>query len=88
MGGWKLETGRFLMLITFPVGAFWLFNQPTIFKELMRGYRIPDSSQGDKAMAEFKEQLLANKRKEEYEAFLREQMAFEEAKKLRAANKI
>lgn len=35
MGGWKLETGRFLMLITFPVGAFWLFNQPTIFKEFV-----------------------------------------------------
>ncbi|CAB3403894.1 unnamed protein product [Caenorhabditis bovis] len=88
MGGWKLETGRFFMLVAFPVVAFWAFNQPTIFKEFMRGYKIPDSSAGDKAMANFKEELLANKRKEEYEKFLREQMAFEEAKKIRAAHGI
>lgn len=49
----------------------------------MKGYKVPDSREGDAAMAQFKEQLLAQKRKEEYESFLRQQMAFEEARRQR-----
>lgn len=49
----------------------------------MKGYKVPDSREGDAAIARWKEQLLAQKRKEEYEHFLREQMAFEEARRLR-----
>ena len=37
----------------------------------MRNYKVPDSSAGDAAMAKFKEELLVQKRKEEYENFLR-----------------
>ncbi|KAK6020727.1 hypothetical protein OSTOST_13612 [Ostertagia ostertagi] len=83
MGGWKLETGRFALMVTFPVAAFWFFNQPSLFKVFMKGYKVPDSREGDAAMAQFKEQLLAQKRKEEYESFLRQQMAFEEARRQR-----
>ncbi|CAJ0606373.1 unnamed protein product [Cylicocyclus nassatus] len=83
MGGWKLETGRFALMVAFPVVAFWIFNQPSIFKVFMKGYKVPDSSEGDAAVAKWKEQLLAQKRKEEYEHFLREQMAFEEARRRR-----
>ncbi|KAK5977723.1 hypothetical protein GCK32_004023 [Trichostrongylus colubriformis] len=81
MGGWKLETGRFALMVTFPVAAFWFFNQPSLFKVFMKGYKVPDSKENDAAMAQFKEQLLAQKRKEEYESFLRQQMAFEEARR-------
>ncbi|PIO64191.1 hypothetical protein TELCIR_14189 [Teladorsagia circumcincta] len=49
----------------------------------MKGYKVPDSREGDAAMAQFKEQLLAQKRKEEYESFLRQQMDFEEARRQR-----
>ncbi|ETN78543.1 hypothetical protein RB195_018237 [Necator americanus] len=83
MGGWKLETGRFALMVGFPVVAFWLFNQPSLFKTFMKGYKVPDSREGDDAIAQWKKQLLAQKRKEEYENFLREQMAFEEARRLR-----
>ncbi|VDO98578.1 unnamed protein product [Heligmosomoides polygyrus] len=87
MGGWKLETGRFAMAVAFPVVAFWLFNQPALFKVFMRGYRVPDSREGDEEIARFKEQLLAQKRKDEYESFLRQQMAFEEARRQREQQK-
>ncbi|KAK6034639.1 hypothetical protein COOONC_27861 [Cooperia oncophora] len=65
MGGWKLETGRFALMVTFPVAAFWFFNQPSLFKVFMKGYKVPDSREGDAAIAQFKEQLLAQKRKDE-----------------------
>ncbi|GMR35614.1 hypothetical protein PMAYCL1PPCAC_05809, partial [Pristionchus mayeri] len=80
MGGWKLESFRFFIAVTFPVGAFWFFNQPELFKYFMKGYRIPDTSAGDAAMAELKESIMVKQRKEEYERFLKEQMAFEQAK--------
>ncbi|GMT13067.1 hypothetical protein PFISCL1PPCAC_4364, partial [Pristionchus fissidentatus] len=83
MGGWRLESGRFLLLVTFPVGAFWLFNQPNLFKHAMRGYKMPETTAGDEAMAKFKEEITVQKRKEEYERFIKEQMAFEESKKMR-----
>ncbi|GMS82666.1 hypothetical protein PENTCL1PPCAC_4841, partial [Pristionchus entomophagus] len=83
MGGWRLESGRFLLLVTFPVGAFYFFNQPNLFKYAMRGYKVPETTAGDEAMAKFKEEITVQKRKEEYERFLKEQMAFEEAKKMR-----
>uniref|UniRef100_A0A0M3IDZ2 Transmembrane protein n=1 Tax=Ascaris lumbricoides TaxID=6252 RepID=A0A0M3IDZ2_ASCLU len=88
MGGWKLETGRFFALVAFPVFSFWLFNQPHIFKRYMRNYRMPDSTAGDAEVLAFKEMLAEERRKEEYEAFLREQMAFEEARRFREQHNI
>ncbi|CAJ0963222.1 unnamed protein product, partial [Mesorhabditis belari] len=83
MGGWKLETGRFLLCVTFPVAAFWLFNQPSIFQKFMRNYKVADTTENDEAFAKWKEQMQVQRRKEEYEKFLREQMAFEAAQKQR-----
>lgn len=37
----------------------------------MRGYKVPDTSSSDAAMAQFKEEIMVQKRKEEYENFLR-----------------
>uniref|UniRef100_A0A1I7YA14 DUF1707 domain-containing protein n=1 Tax=Steinernema glaseri TaxID=37863 RepID=A0A1I7YA14_9BILA len=82
MGGWKLESGRFLILAAFPVAAFWYFNRPGIFKEFMKGYKVPESASGDAAMAAFKEQISEPKSKEE-EKFLREQASIEEARRIR-----
>ncbi|KAE9554939.1 hypothetical protein FO519_001836 [Halicephalobus sp. NKZ332] len=88
MTNWRMESARFFMLVAFPVGAFWFFNQPSLFKYFMRNYKLPDTSEGDAKMALWKEELQEDRRKREYEMFLREQMAFEEARKIREENKI
>uniref|UniRef100_A0A0N5BRT1 DUF2852 domain-containing protein n=1 Tax=Strongyloides papillosus TaxID=174720 RepID=A0A0N5BRT1_STREA len=88
MGGWKLESGRYLILVAFPVLSFWAFNQPSFYKFFMKGYKIQESTTGDQAITNFTEALAEKKRKEEYEKFLREQMAFEEARRIREAKGI
>ncbi|CAL1532155.1 unnamed protein product [Lymnaea stagnalis] len=35
MGGWKLEVFRMAVYISFPVGLFYLFNQPSFFEDWM-----------------------------------------------------
>ncbi|XP_059162521.1 protein PET100 homolog, mitochondrial-like [Physella acuta] len=35
MGGWKLEVFRMAMYVSFPVGLFYLFNQPVFFEQWM-----------------------------------------------------
>ncbi|XP_014271598.1 protein PET100 homolog, mitochondrial [Halyomorpha halys] len=33
MGGWKLEVGKMVIYMAFPVGLFHYFNQPEYFEE-------------------------------------------------------
>lgn len=49
----------------------------------MKGYKLPDTSEGDAKMRKFKEEVMARRRREQEEKLLREQMAFEEARRLR-----
>lgn len=35
MGGWKLESIRMAMYVGFPVGCFYLFNKPELFKDII-----------------------------------------------------
>ncbi|KAI6238049.1 hypothetical protein M3Y99_00732100 [Aphelenchoides fujianensis] len=88
MGGWKLEATRFLILVGFPVASFWAFNQPGVFDYFMKGYRLPESIDHTASVREWKESLMEGRRKREYEKFLREEMAFEEARRVREENKI
>uniref|UniRef100_A0AC34QQ73 Uncharacterized protein n=1 Tax=Panagrolaimus sp. JU765 TaxID=591449 RepID=A0AC34QQ73_9BILA len=88
MTNWRMESGRFFLLVAFPVGAFWLFNQPSFFKQFMKNYKLPNTNDGDAKMMAWKEELQEERRKREYEKFLREQMAFEEARRIREENKI
>lgn len=32
MGGWKLEVGKMALYMSFPVGLFYIFNQPKYFE--------------------------------------------------------
>ncbi|KJH45846.1 IBR domain protein [Dictyocaulus viviparus] len=82
MGGWKLEAMRFALLVTFPVASFWFFNQPSLFKVFMKNFMVPDNREGDAALLQFKEELRARRRKREYETLLREELAYEEARRL------
>ncbi|MFH4982581.1 hypothetical protein AB6A40_009290 [Gnathostoma spinigerum] len=88
MGGWKLEASRFFILVAFPVASFWLFNQPNVFKTIMKNWKVPQSEEGDAAIKLFKETLNERRRKKEYENFLLQQMEFEEAKKYREEHNI
>lgn len=45
MGGWKLESIKMAIYVAFPVGAFWLFNQPFFFEDVIKSKKeilIPD----------------------------------------------
>ncbi|CAD5235532.1 unnamed protein product [Bursaphelenchus xylophilus] len=83
MGGWKLEAGRFMILVGFPVAAFWAFDQTGVFSFFMKGYQIPYNEESEERARKWKEELGEQRRREQYEKLLREQMAFEESRKLR-----
>ncbi|KAI6178975.1 hypothetical protein M3Y98_00559800 [Aphelenchoides besseyi] len=88
MGGWKLESARFLILVGFPVASFWAFNQPGVFDYFMKSYKLPHNPEAEEKIKVWKEGLMEKRRKREYEKFLREEMAFEEARRLREQNNI
>lgn len=54
----------------------------------MQRFKLPDSSENNEAVRIWKEGLMEERRKKDYEKFLLEQMAFEEARRLREQNKI
>ncbi|CAD5210948.1 unnamed protein product [Bursaphelenchus okinawaensis] len=83
MGGWKLEAGRFMILVGFPVGAFWAFNQSNVFTYFMDSYKLPYKPEKELKLKEWKEEMAEQRRRDQYEKLLREQMAFEESRKLR-----
>ncbi|CEF62710.1 Protein of unknown function DUF2346 family-containing protein [Strongyloides ratti] len=86
MGGWRLETVRYCILVVFPVVSFWAFNQPSFFKFFMKDYKISDTSKGDAAISDFTQALAEKKRKAEYEKFLRQEMEFEKDRRIREAS--
>ena len=48
MGGWKLEVGKMVLYMAFPVGLFHFFNQPEYFEEwvvnIKRELHAPENS--------------------------------------------
>ena len=54
----------------------------------MKNYKLPNTNDGDAKMMAWKEELQEERRKRDYEKFLREQMAFEEARRIREENQI
>jgi hypothetical protein len=54
----------------------------------MRGFKLPDSSENNEQVRQWTEQLKDEKRRKDYESFLRQQMEFEEARRLREQNRI
>lgn len=49
----------------------------------MRNYKIPEVKESSEQMKAWKAELAEQRRKADYEKFLREQMAFEESRQLR-----
>ncbi|PAV75526.1 hypothetical protein WR25_14696 isoform A [Diploscapter pachys] len=81
MGGWRMETFRMLIYVTFPVGSFWLYNQPQFYNKFMDNWTIPNDKKNNELIKKYIEEMNAVKRKKEYEDFLRDQMAMEAARK-------
>lgn len=54
----------------------------------MKNYKLPDAKENNQAMKQWKENMMEEKRKSDYEKFLREQMEFEEARRIRELNRI
>ncbi|KAH7678296.1 Protein Y53F4B.14 a, partial [Aphelenchoides avenae] len=79
--GWKLESTRFLVLVTLPVASFWMFNQAGVFhyflKELQAAGHV---SEGDEKLKVFKDETMKRLSREQEERRLREQMDFEESR--------
>uniref|UniRef100_A0A915LWP8 Uncharacterized protein n=1 Tax=Meloidogyne javanica TaxID=6303 RepID=A0A915LWP8_MELJA len=85
----RAEVMKVALYVFFPVAAVWIFNS-TFVEEKMRKWREQNpyynNERAKKASEQFKnfyEEFKENKRREEHAKFLREQMAFEEAKKIR-----
>lgn len=63
MGSWQLEVFRMAVYISFPVGIFWLFNQPKYFEHLVIKKKAecfpPDNPETIKFFADLKNELRA-----------------------------
>ncbi|GFS17285.1 protein PET100 homolog, mitochondrial [Elysia marginata] len=59
MGGWQLEVFRMAVYISFPVGLFYFFNQPSFFEDWMMEKRAslfpPQDPNASKILEDFKE---------------------------------
>jgi len=68
MGGWALEVGKMAMYMTFPVGCFYLFNQPQYFEEwtvkMRRELYPPQDKMHDAEIQECIEKMHLRKEKE------------------------
>ncbi|GFO39975.1 protein pet100 homolog, mitochondrial [Plakobranchus ocellatus] len=60
MGGWQLEVFRMAVYISFPVGLFYFFNQPSFFESWMMEKRArlfpPQDPNAHQILEDFKEQ--------------------------------
>ena len=64
MGGWKLEVFKIALYITFPVGLFYVFNQPQYFEEwVIKTRREMYPPQDEENRRKFKEELEKRRRK-------------------------
>ncbi|KAI1726680.1 hypothetical protein Ddc_03938 [Ditylenchus destructor] len=85
MGGWKLEGAKFACYVIMPVGSFWLFNQPWFFQYVAK--KLPeDEYKNDPHSVQMMlhlKSVIAQKERMNEEKLLRQQMAFEEARRRR-----
>lgn len=63
MGSWKLEVFRMALYISFPVGLFYVFNQPQYFEKwVIETRRQLYPPQDEERRQKFKDQLERNRR--------------------------
>ncbi|KAF7630777.1 hypothetical protein Mgra_00008935 [Meloidogyne graminicola] len=84
----RMEAFKIALYVSFPVAAVWIFNSP-FFEEKTRKWREENyglnSEENRRTHEKFKnfyDEMKENKRREDHEKFLKEQMAFEEAKRI------
>ncbi|KAL7078168.1 hypothetical protein ACQ4LE_002214 [Meloidogyne hapla] len=86
---YRMEAFKVALYVLFPVAAVWIFNS-TFFEEKTKKWRAENpyynsevTKKTNEQFKHFYEEFKEAKRQEEHAKFLREQMAFEEAKKFR-----
>ncbi|KAL7634056.1 UNVERIFIED_CONTAM: hypothetical protein RMT77_015381 [Armadillidium vulgare] len=68
MGGWKLESGKMALYISFPVILFYVFNQPKYFEDWVIQKRKdlfpPENETNTKLLQDFKKKYNVKKEEE------------------------
>lgn len=63
MGSWKLEVFKIALYISFPVGLFYVFNQPQYFEEwVIKTRREMYPKQDEENRRKFREELEKHRR--------------------------
>ncbi|KFM61421.1 hypothetical protein X975_10493, partial [Stegodyphus mimosarum] len=63
MGGWKLEVFKIALYISFPVGLFYVFNQPQYFEDwVVKTRREIFPPVNEESRKQFREELTKRRR--------------------------
>ncbi|XP_013078323.2 protein PET100 homolog, mitochondrial-like [Biomphalaria glabrata] len=75
MGGWQMEVFRMAVYISFPVGLFYMFNQPAFYENWMMEKRAKIFPASDPRAVEILEARRAQRELQQEKEWLKEQQS-------------